>query len=70
MFVITLGWRRLKFVFCMDGTQAEVDPDQVFLSKLTGILAFKKMSTSGVEIKFVFKDAQTVSRKRAFPSNN
>ena len=40
-----------------------IDTDQVFLSKLTGILAFKKMAKRCAEISFVFKDAKAALRK-------
>ena len=33
-----------------------LDPDQVFLSKLTGILAFRKLATMGVDIEVKIQD--------------
>ena len=69
MFVIIAGLRRLKFVFYYDDAQAKVDPDKVFVSKLTGILAVNKLFKMGVEIQFVPKDPETASRKFNFPFN-
>ena len=60
-----VGLRKIKFALYSNPAQAEVYPDQVFLSKLTGILAFKKMARNGIEIKFVLKDPQAGSRKCA-----
>ena len=57
------GLRKLEIEFDADHPQPEVEPDQVFLSKLTGILAFKKMKRNGVEIHFVINDAQAAHRK-------
>ena len=56
---ITAGLRKLKFGFSShNNVEVQVHNDQVFQSKLTGILAFKKMAKKGVEIKCVYNDAQ------------
>ena len=49
--------------FSYEYLQAEGDMDRCFLSKLTGILAFRKMARQGTKIEFVCKDAHTALRK-------
>ena len=61
------GLRKFEFESEADPPPVEVVPDQVFLSKLTGLLAFKKMAEQGVQIQFVLKNPQAALRKRAFP---
>ena len=56
------GLRKLEYEFHADPAPAKVGPDQVFLSKLTIILAFKKMTRNGVDIQSVLKDPRAASR--------
>ena len=40
------------FISARDATAGELPPDQVFASKLTGIIALKKMMQMGIQIRF------------------
>ena len=62
------GLRKLSIQFelySFDGVteSGKLPADQVFLSKLTGIMAFKKMAKTGVEINFIVRNAEIGSRK-------
>ena len=48
------GLQVLKIVFDLDEAELEghVPPDRVFLSKVSGILALKKLAAKGVQFQF------------------
>ena len=46
------GLKALKIAICLWGAESNLPNDPVFLSKLTGILAFKKMARMGTQVGF------------------
>ena len=48
-----IGLRVLKIGINLHGIESNLPKDQFFLSKVTGILAFKKMARKGIKVAFV-----------------
>ena len=53
----------MKTAFEWDGEMGRVLPDQILLSRVTGILGFKKMTAKGIQVERVGKERDMVGKR-------